>query len=278
MFEPPRRIELEFRRAIEKLLLKPLDIPPGSTIGDILQRISEVIHNDTTIDKLALLFSRRMASEVKVSNARSWREAARKAGRGNEIYAALREELEGPVGRRMKELVEENAELISSIPAEIRTSIAKELAGLEQEGLRPKTIAEHLRKRVPELAHSRAALIARTQTAKAVTELTRARSEDLGINWYQWLTAKDQRVRLAHKAFEKVLVNWDDPPSPEDLAGIESTLGHYHAGSAPNCRCVALPLVNLNLVEWPARVYRRGRIERMSRARFEKMAGIRRAA
>jgi hypothetical protein len=33
MFETPRHIELEFQRAIEKLLSSRLDIPPGSTIG-----------------------------------------------------------------------------------------------------------------------------------------------------------------------------------------------------------------------------------------------------
>lgn len=279
MFEqPPHRIELEFRRAIENLLLTRLNIPPGSTIGEILERISEVIADQTTFEKLGMLFSRRMVAEVKVRNARSWREAARQAGRGREVYSALREELAGRVGARVNELVHENAQLISSIPMDIRESVARELAGLEQEGYRPSTIAEYLRKRVPQLAHTRAALIARTETSKAVTALTQARSEDLGIEWYQWLTAKDQRVRAAHKIFEKVLVRWSDPPSPEAMAHVHSTLGKYNAGAAPNCRCVALPLVNLDLITWPARVYHGGRIERMSRRRFENFAGIRRAA
>lgn len=274
-FVPPRRVEIDFRRAIEKLLLKQLDIPPGSTIGEILERISEVIRHETSFEKLGLLFSRKMVSEVQVSNAKSWREAARKAGRGREIYAALQEEMEGNVGKRLRELVNENAQLISSIPAEIRESINREVAGLEQQGLRPNTIAEHLRRRVPELTRARAALIARTETSKAATALTQARSEDLGIECYQWKTAKDQRVRPAHRLLENVLVRWDDPPSPEALAHIESSLGHYNAGAAPNCRCVALPVVNLTLIQWPARVYDHGRIIRMTRNRFE---GKRRAA
>lgn len=278
MFETPRRIELEFQRAIERLLKTQIEIPPGSTIAEILDRISEVITSQTDFDKLALLFSRKMVAEVRVANARSWREAARKAGRGQEIYKALAEELRGPVGVRVRELVKENAQLISSIPTTLRESIAKEIAGLEQEGLRPQAIARHIRSRVPELTHTRAQLIARTETSKAVTALTQARSEDLGIAWYQWLTAKDQRVRPAHRVFEKVLVRWNDPPAPEKLLGIESSLGYYNAGAAPNCRCVALPLVNLDLITWPAKVYHQGRISRMGRRQFEKFSGMRRAA
>lgn len=278
MFETPRRIEVEFRRAIENLLLTRLNIPPGATISEILDRISEVIRTETNFEKLGLLFSRRMVGQVKAINARSWREAARKAGRGQEIYASLRAELAGKIGERVNELVEENAQLISTIPQDIRESVAREIARLEQEGLRPNSIAEYIRLRIPKLAQSRAALIARTETAKAVTALTQARSEDLGIEWYQWLTAKDQRVRPAHKVFEKVLVRWEDPPAPEAFVRINSTLGRYNAGEAPNCRCVAIPVVDLDLITWPARVYRRGRIERMTRGRFARLAGIRRAA
>jgi hypothetical protein len=66
MFETPRHIELKFQRAIEKLLSSRLDIPPGSTTGEILQRTSDVIQNETASEKLGMLFSRRMVAEVRV--------------------------------------------------------------------------------------------------------------------------------------------------------------------------------------------------------------------
>lgn len=278
MFEIPHRIEIDFRRAIEKLLARQLHIPPGSSIGEILDRISEVIRKETIFEDLGVLFSRRMVTQVRAVNARSWREAARKAGRGQEMYSALKQELRGPVGVRLQELVRENAQLISSITAELRESINREVASLQEQGYRPSTVAEHIRRRVPELAHSRAALIARTEVSKAATALSQARSEDLGIAWYQWATSRDQRVRPSHRIMDKVLVRWADPPAPERLAHIESTLGNYPAGGAPNCRCIPLPLVNLNEITWPAKVYHSGRIERMTRGRFEKFSGLRRAA
>jgi AraC-like DNA-binding protein len=65
-----------------------------------------------------------------------------------------------------------------------------------------------------------------------------------------------------------VLVNWNDPPAPETLfprytktgRPYRNTLGSYHAGQAPNCRCYPETIVDLDLVTWPARVYRNGKI------------------
>lgn len=267
-FTPARRIEIEFRRAIDKLLRQTLDIPPGSTIGEILDRIGTVVSTE-----LATLFSRRMVGELRVSNARSWREAARISGRGREIYQALSGELQGPVGDRMRELIRENAELITSIPDDLRQAVNREISGLQQQGLRSDVIAEYLRKRVPKLARTKAALIARTETAKAALALTEARSEGMGIDWYQWQTAEDQRVRDAHRAMNKVLVAWADPPAPEQLVGEESE-GNYHAGGIYNCRCISLPIVDLDLVQWPAKVYSSGRVQRMTRGAFQKLSGM----
>jgi uncharacterized protein with gpF-like domain len=67
---------------------------------------------------------------------------------------------------------------------------------------------------------------------------------------------------------EGVLVNWKNPPSPEELAG-EPSVGKYHAGCIWNCRCYPEPIIDLDDVEWPSKVYHDGKIERMSRAKFE---------
>lgn len=217
-----------------------------------------------------------MVTQLRASNARSWREAARQASRGREIYEALRKEMQTGVGARARELVAENAKLIAGIPAKIRQEVNNEIAEMEQEGLRPEKIMEHLQLRIPELTRNHAHLIARTETGKAATALTQARSEDLGINWYQWQTSEDQRVRPSHRMMDKVLVSWSDPPSPEKLFHQNTTLGHYPAGGAPNCRCVAVPIVTLDTIAWPARVYANGAIRRMTRAQFAEISGMQR--
>ena len=76
----------------------------------------------------------------------------------------------------------------------------------------------------------------------------------------------------SHRPLDGVLVNWHDPPSPEALAREKSYFGKYHPGTVFNCRYLALPLVSLDEVRFPARVYTGGRIKRVSRTRFEKWA------
>ena len=76
----------------------------------------------------------------------------------------------------------------------------------------------------------------------------------------------------------KRIVFWNDPPDPERLIGLKSNPGHYHAGSTYRCRCLELPIISLDEVSWPARVYVNENIIRMRRAQFAALAGYQRAA
>jgi SPP1 gp7 family putative phage head morphogenesis protein len=69
----------------------------------------------------------------------------------------------------------------------------------QRRGARSETIAKALREKVPGLAKSRIRTIARTEVGKAETAFTEARSERLGIRWYEWATGEDQRVRPSHR-------------------------------------------------------------------------------
>ena len=123
---------------------------------------------------------------------------------------------------------------------------------------------------MPGLAESRIKLIARTEVSRSETALTRARAEDLDIQAYVWETVRDQRVRFSHKNLQGVIVFWDDPPQPEELIGEHTTLSKGNAGEFPNCRCLCAPLVSMQEVTWPARVFHNGRIHRMTWAAFRK--------
>jgi SPP1 gp7 family putative phage head morphogenesis protein len=229
-------------------------------------------------DEEATEIATRMVKRVANNNARAWRQAARKAMRGRRIYEALRMELSGSVGLAMQAQIRENAHLISSLPEEFRLRAAQYASEQFVRGVRSSEVEKYLRARFPEMVKSRIALISRTETGKADTALTRARSENLGISFYQWRSSHDQRVRISHRLMDKVLVPWNDPPDPEKLAG-EKSQGHpYDAGMTFNCRCVALPLVDIDEVSWPCSVYGNGRISRYSRAQFTRLVGIPMAA
>jgi SPP1 gp7 family putative phage head morphogenesis protein len=208
----------------------------------------------------------RLITGLKVENAKTWREAARESGKSDLLYKALRSELRGPVGSRVNELIRQNAELISTFPTSIARRVSAAAAAQGYAGGRAEALAAE--GPLANIVRSRARLIARTEISKASSALTQARSEELGLDWYEWMTSEDERVRKSHRKIQGVLVRFDDPPSPENLIGEHSTLGHYGAGNAPNCRCYPAPVVRFERLTWPHRVYFAGRIQYMTLSNF----------
>ncbi len=147
-------------------------------------------------------------------------------------------------------------------------------AYLDNDEDRLRRIAKAMRLRFPELMTSRVQLIARTQAAMASSMLTQSRAEDLNLRWLEWDTSSDQRVRPSHRAMNGVLLTWNDPPSPEALIGIKSSLGAYLPGQAPNCRCIPAVLLSADDVTWPRKVYQAGAIHQMTRAKFQQLTGV----
>lgn len=253
---------------LQKLTNRLIGMPGEQDLGTELLRRLFTISVSPRFAEIAEQIAKRMAVGITRANAKSWREAAAQSMRGRQIYESLQREMSGPLGIAVRQIVNQNAVLIKSLPEALARQTAHYIAEQQQAGIRSDEIAEVLRRKLPELANNKVRLIARTEVAKADTAVTRARAERLGLEWYGWTTSDDQRVRKSHKQLDGVLVPWDDPPSPERLVGEKSSLGHYNAGNAPNCRCLALPLVEMAQVRWPHKVYLRGRIDYMTRWEF----------
>jgi SPP1 gp7 family putative phage head morphogenesis protein len=202
---------------------------------------------------------------------KTWREAARKNSKGKEIYEALRKEFNTPIGLSVREQIERNATLIKSMPKSISKEITEHVASETLKGRRAEYIAKDLQKMYPHMMESKAKLIARTEVSKTSTALTKARCENLGLNWYIWRTSEDQRVRSSHSHMEGVLVCWNNPPSPEMLIG-EKFVGYYNAGNIYNCRCYPEVVIKLDFISWPHKVYYNGTIQTMTRKQFETIA------
>ncbi len=220
--------------------------------------------------------SRTMAERVLRVNAASWREAAMKSTRAKEMYRALSAEVNRTgVWSTIQQISRRNAKLIRSVPRAVSEEITRKSTELQLAGERHETLQEKLREIAPHLTRTKIRLIARTEISRAETDITVARARGIGIEWGQWRSSNDQRVRPSHRLMNKVLVKFSDPPDPEILAGEKSNAGHYLAGQTYNCRCVLLPVATLDEIEWPARVYTAGRIRRMNRPQFAKMIGAR---
>lgn len=258
-WQPRKRIEQEYYKDVQSILSQALKGEQVDLIG-----ASEFIQ------RYAWQAAQRMILGLYYDGARTWRAAARQSMQGLRLHTALQREMQGPIGLRVRKLIENNARLISSLPLELAEKVNSKIAKEQFEGGRSESFSSRL---MQHLARSRAHLIARTETSKASTALTQARSEELGLDWFLWQTAQDERVRLSHRKMQGVLVNWHDLPSPEALAG-EKSVGKYAAGNVFNCRCYPEPLIYLDQIRWPHRVYIRGSLRSMTRAQFVNMTGI----
>jgi SPP1 gp7 family putative phage head morphogenesis protein len=263
-----RRNVLQYERELDSFVRRWL---PWDILGTLNPEliIERRIAENELFRGAAELLARRMITGVAVTNAHSWRVAASRSLGGKEIYAALQHELRGSMSTRVNEIVQANAQRIMALPDEIARRTARFIATEQRRGTRAASILAAVQRRLPELADSRAKMLARTSVGAAETALTRARSERIGLNFYQWATSEDSRVRPSHRLMDKVLVSWVDPANPEKLAGEGSPFGSYAPAQVPNCRCIALPLVDLNEIRWPAKVYAHGQISPVSRAQFE---------
>lgn len=270
LWKPKRRIEVMYKRRLKQLVKKlQRRLKELKTTEEFIKELRKVA-NSTEFKRYADREAMKMVTSLFTDAGHTWREAAKKNSKGKEIYEVLKKELKGPIGGAINEQIQRNAYLIKSMPLSVSKDITEHVAKEVFKGRRAEAIAEDLQKKVPYMLESKAKLIARTEVSKTSTALTEARCENIGINWYRWRTSEDQRVRKSHDHMEGVLINWNNPPSPEKLIG-KKFVGYYHAGNIYNCRCYPEPVVSLDFIKWPCKVYHKGSIVRMTRKQFEEI-------
>lgn len=270
LWEPKRRIERRYAQSIAKLIDQVLLAvrvykEPDAIIAALRDYVAS-----RAFQRAAETVAMKMVTGLYEDGQKTWRSAARANSQARVIYEALRKELQGPTGAVYYDLIYRNSMLIKTLPEDIAAQASVKAAAYAQKGYRAEAIAERIQLLIPEGSTARAKLIARTEVSKASTALTQARCADMSIRWYDWRTCEDSRVRSSHSHMEHVLIPWDDPPSPEQLAE-ENHYGYYHAGNTFNCRCYPEPLIETHYVSWPHKVYRDGRIQRMTKAEFERI-------
>ena len=214
---------------------------------------------------------RRMVTPIAVQNMRTWRMAAKKATKNPSLYRMLMSEINQGLKSDIEIQIEENASLIKTLPTDVAKKVTKDISDMALKGMRASEIAKVIREQTDKYSRASAKFIARTEVSKTTTALTKARCDNLDLHWYVWRTMEDgDRVRKSHRIMEGVLVNWNEPPSPEALAG-EKSVGNYHAGNIWNCRCYPEPLIEIDDISWPHKVYANGKIQIMGKMQFKQM-------
>ncbi len=259
-----RSIEARYTRAINALLKKiEKDVLSQPTVEAALRALDRITRS-SFFTKAAEALARRAVTMIAVGEKKTWREAASASARGRQIYNALMKELgKGQMDQVIADAVEKNSLLIKTVPLDL----AKRFSELAKEnylqGKRPDEVMEIIQKEAPHLREFEARRIARTESAKASTELVKARAESMGLDFYVWYSCGDERVRDSHRRMHKIVCRWSDPPNPEELfPGPDGrSYGAYHPGGIFNCRCIALPVVDPVLdIVYPAPFHFHGRI------------------
>jgi SPP1 gp7 family putative phage head morphogenesis protein len=199
------------------------------------QRLSGVL--SAYVDALmpwARTTAERMIGEVDKRDRAAWRDL------GESISTQLHHDIaKTPVGERMRELMDEQVSLITSIPRKAAER-AHELVleGLEG-GKRAKEVSQEIM-RTTEVTKSRALLIATTETSRTASVLMEARCEAIDAPYYRWRTAMDGDVREGHAVMEGKVCEWANPPAVNEGGRIM----HFHPGCIWRCRCYAEPIIS----------------------------------
>ena len=281
LWEPKRRIELAFKRNLRHIAQEIIRHVNFNDDIDTVQRTLMSLAHTPEFTRFAESAAVKMVTGLFDDQGRTWRQAAKANMKSRMLYQAMQKELQGQTGRLLMVQIQRNAGIIKTLPLNSSLDVTAYIQRESMKGRRASAIAEEILAKFPEHTKARAELIARTEVSKTQTALTESRSRLYGVNWYVWRAVGgkggDGRTRKSHRNMSGVLVSWDDPPAPEDLFPVigkngrkyRNTLGHYHAGCCPNCRCYAEPVIVLDVFSWPMRIYRNGSIRRMARKEFE---------
>lgn len=264
-----RRIEEDFLKSLNFLstLFEKIAIISGNDVN-LFQSKMQIFQNSVPYDNYINDVVKRMVTPLAARNYETWRKAARVSTRSHFLYTVLMEELKQGIKKDIDSQVISNAALIKTLPSDTAQKVVRDIEEYALSGLRAEEIEKLIQDKTRQHSRASARLIARTEVSKTTSALTKARSEELGLRWYVWRTMEDgDRVRKSHRIMNDVLVSWNNPPSPELLVK-EKDVGRYHAGNIWNCRCYSEPLIDIDDITWPHKVYINGSIQKMSKARF----------
>lgn len=134
--------------------------------------------------------------------------------------------------------------LCKSAETDVKKDIARLITQGKNEGWNGKQLERAVMGELPEKYANRASLIARTESAKLNTEVTRATYHQMGVRYYMWMATMDERTRPDHAMMNGLICSVDDPTvyfdeTPEGMVEQkrDGTMVHMHPGEDYQCRC-----------------------------------------
>ncbi len=227
-FQASTTAEKEFAKALRKVAKISGHIVEAHTDGDTLHDEPEMQAALKAYSKLITPWAKRQAKKMLEKVARVNKTAFRK--QNEEIGTLLQLNVaDSEVGRVASRLMDEQVELIKSIP--LRAGLRAQHLSRQAvyQGKRADEVAEELADSY-DVSEAQAMCIARTEVARANASITQARAQSVGAKYYIWRTTMDGAERESHAKMNGKHVEYSREPELSD-----GTIGH--AGTFPNCRC-----------------------------------------
>lgn len=159
--------------------------------------------------------------------------AAAVVAQNTRAMRAIGIDVRGQIGPTLAIIQERNQRLITKAGRDFASDIAKVIDDPANWGKRHEDLAKLLHERAS-VSLSRAELIARDQASKTAGQINEHRQRNAGVTTYTWSGSLDERERDTHLANEGKDFRWDDPPSETG-----------HPTEDVNCRCVAIPVIDM---------------------------------
>lgn len=148
--------------------------------------------------------------------------------------------------------IAENVLLIKSIPSETLGDMREIILGSYLKGSSIRDIQKAIQETY-NTSRRKAQLLARDQVATLNAQLTKMQQQDAGCKKYRWSDSRDGRVRDCHRELNGKIFSWDNPPEMwyETKKGRVYTGRRCHPGEDYCCRCVAIPVFDLDSIDVP---------------------------
>lgn len=141
--------------------------------------------------------------------------------------------------------VKNNVNLITGLSEEYRKAIYNSVSNGITTKQTVASLKEDLKKINKKFTDTRVNLIARDQVSKLHSQVVEQKQRDVGVSWYIWITAFDERVRSRHKPLHDKLCKWNNVTIYSTDGGktwqSRSSIGavELHPGQDYQCRCYA---------------------------------------
>lgn len=153
----------------------------------------------------------------------------------------------------LRRWVDENVRMIKSIPTETLGTMREMIRQGFIQGKTVTDIQKEIQREYSVTRH-KAQMLARDQISTLNAQISKLQQEDAGCTKYRWSTSGDSRVRDCHRSLEGKVFSWDDPPEmwyETKKSGVVYTGRRCHPGEDFCCRCVAIPVFELETIDLP---------------------------